>query len=606
MMFENRVALSKHEPAYFERKGDEWIQTTWGELKDISELFGMALIHDGFRKGDTLSILSANRLIWPVADLGTIGAGGISVGIYPTNSPEQCEYILKHSESKCILIDTQDQLQKILRIKDNLRGLQRIIVREPAAEKHDERIIQWDDFLQQGQAYKEQGGLDEFRRFAHSSRYEDIVIIVYTSGTTGNPKGACLSNRYVLASCESLYHTIEALNESVPENVLQDLADETMVALSFLPYCHVAERISGMYCRMYQGVAGYLVDDIMKLYPYMLEVNPHSFGGLPRFYEKIYAKIMSDVETGQIYDKQEFYRAMEISREVKQLKSEEKPVPDELRNAFDRAEERIYSKVRGNLGSRMLILTSGAAPIPGKVLDLFEHGANLPIFEAYGLTEFVCGAFNTPKAQKPDSVGRPMYGAEIQIAGDGEILFRGPLIFSGYYKDQKATAEAVDAEGWLHTGDIGRLDEDGFLFITGRKKEFVKTSTGKKIAPLFIENLCKKNHLISNVMVYGDNKSYLTLLVTLNSIELEAYAAANNIVYESYAELTKHPDIQKIVDSVIQEVNAKVSGTEQIKKYTILERDFSVHENEITPTGKVKRNVVSEKFRGIIEGMYCQ
>lgn len=606
-MLENAVSLWKESTSYCEKINGQWVPTTWAELKDSVDTFAMALLARGFAPHDTLCILSANRLIWPVSHLGAIAAGGIAVGIYPSSAPEQCAYILNHAGAKFVVVDTQTQLQKILKVLQKLPALQNIIVKEAGEHKElDSRIVSWEDFLQFGCAYRNKGMETQYRQIARSSQYDDTVVIVYTSGTTGNPKGACLSNRYILASCEALSHTVTDIMGAVPLEQLQQYQHQQFVSLSFLPFCHVAECISGMYFRMYSGVAAYLVDDAFKLYENFLEVSPHTFAGVPRFFEKIYAKVMNDVETGQGYNKQDFAKAITINKKAQECRRNKQPVPPELTQEIMWAETNICKKIRSNLGKRILACSSGGGPIPKEILDFFEYAANLPICEAYGLTECVCCAFNTPQAHKANSVGKPMYQCQIKIAEDGEILASGPLLFSGYYKDDKETQETIDSQGWLHTGDIGKLDEEGFLFITGRKKEFIKTSTGKKIAPLLIENLCKRNHLISNVMVYGDNKKYLTALITLNPLELIGYAKAHGLSYASYAALTRHPHIAEIVSNIIQQVNDQVSSTEQIKKYHVLDRDFTVEDNEITPTGKIKRNVLSQKFQDVLESMYTK
>jgi long-chain acyl-CoA synthetase len=602
-LLEERVRQDGPKAAYYEQIGGVWRATSWQELRNLADLFGMALMARGFQPNDRVAILSANRLIWPVADLGTIAAGGISVGLYPSSSPAQCEYILNHAQAGFVLVDTRQQLEKILAIRSNLTAAPTIIVAEPG-DYGDEHILVWSEFLQSGTQARLAGGEGRLLQTARAGRYEDTAIIVYTSGTTGQPKGACLSHRYVLASCESLEKTVCDINASLPAEIVAQHQSEPFVALSFLPFCHVGERISGMYHRLNLGIAGYLIHDMSRLYQIMLEVNPHTFAGLPRFFEKIYAKILNDVANGDGYQPAEFAAALELNKEIKRLRREGQVVPEDMLTRYADFDARIYRKVRANLGSRMLAASSGAAPIPPEVLDLFEYGANLTIFEAYGLTEFVCGAFNTPTARKPFSVGKPMHLCQLRIAPDGEILLRGHLMFSGYYRDEKETAEVIDSDGWLHSGDIGRLDTEGFLFITGRKKEFIKTSTGKKIAPLAIENLCKRHHLISNVMVYGDNRNYLTALITLNPLELCAFAKRAGISLTSYAALTALPQVRQVVESAIAAANQQVSSTEQIKKFTILEQDFSIEASEITPTGKVKRQVVTEKYHTVIAAMY--
>jgi long-chain acyl-CoA synthetase len=606
-MFESTVDAHAEEPCYFERVEGRWQPTTWRQLKEQADRFAMALLASGLRRGDTLSILSANRLLWPIADIGTIAAGGISVGIYPTSSAEQCEYLLGHSGSRWVVVDSPEQLTKIEKVRARLPDLQAVILGPgmPEPPSADPGLLPWSRFLARADQYRADQGWESYQRLAHASSHEDPVIVVYTSGTTGNPKGAVFSNRYVIASAAALGHLMDETRESFDPEVIARLQGQPLVTMSFLPFCHVAERISGMYARMHWGYAAYLVDDLTQLYANLLEANPHSFGGVPRFFEKVYAKVMNEVETGRGYRKDELEEAVRARRQAKELRARGEALPAELCARLARAEEQVARKVRSNFVNRILTLSSGAAPIPPEVLDMFEYAGNIPILEAYGLTELICCCFNTPRAHRANSVGRPMLGCQVRIAEeDGEILLRGPQMFSGYYKDEAATREVIDADGWLYTGDIGRLDEDGFLFITGRKKEFIKTSTGKKIAPLGIENLCKRNHLISNVMVCGDNRNYLTALITLNALELQAYAAALALPDREVAALSKNPAIHQLLQKTVDEVNRQVSRTEQIKRFTVLEQDFSVERYEITPTGKVKRNVVAERYREQIDAMY--
>src|SRR6185312_14696085 len=357
------------------------------------------------------------------------------------------------------------------------------------------------------------------RERAEGAGAEDVAVMVYTSGTTGAPKGACLSHRYIINSVESLRQTIPIY--------------DTDVSFSYLPFCHVAERISGLYNRLYAGASAYFVDDLARLGEYMLEVKPTVFASLPRFFEKIHARIVADGAT----------------------------------------------RIEDYFGGRIRLATSGGAPLPLEVAEFFAK-ADLPILQAYGLTENVCVAFNRPDNYKFGTVGPPMPGCEVRLAADKEILVRSEMMFSGYYKAPEETAK-VFSDGWLLTGDLGEFDEDGFLKIIGRKKELIVTSTGKKVAPALLENMLKESHLISQAMVYGEGRSYLVALITLN-------AAA------------KRETVQAIIDGV----NRRVSSTESIKRFAILDRDFEIACDEITPTGKLKRDVITNRFRDVIDGLY--
>ncbi|HEY0729394.1 MAG TPA: AMP-dependent synthetase/ligase, partial [Pyrinomonadaceae bacterium] len=434
---------------------------------------------------------------------------------------EQCQYIIDHSDAAFVVVDTQAQLEKILSVRAELPKVQFIIVLDEQAASAAPDVVSYRKFLELGRQSRDQFASLLSERGNGAAPY-DVAIMVYTSGTTGRPKGACLSHRYIINSVESLRQTIPIF--------------DTDVSFSYLPFCHVAERISGLYNRLYAGAPVYFVDDLARLNEYMLEVKPTVFASLPRFFEKIHAQIVATENTD----------------------------------------------IKYYFGGRIRLLTSGGAPLPLEVNEFFA-AAGLPILQAYGLTENVCVAFNRVDHYKFGTVGLPMPGCEVKLAPDGEILVRSEMMFSGYYKAPEDTAAAF-SDGWLLTGDLGEFDEDGFLKITGRKKELIVTSTGKKIAPSLIENMLKEHHLISQAMVYGEGKSYLVALITLSSAA---------------------PDAKQVVQQKIDDVNRRVSSTESIKKFAVLDRDFEIAKDEITPTGKIKRDVVAQRYSKLIEELYA-
>ena len=500
---------------FYFRSDDWWQGISWRQFEQETYDFATALLSLELKHGGSVCILMGNVPEWPISDIGTIMAGGVGVGLYLTSSAEQIAYIINHSDAEFVLVDTHDQLQKVLSIRDQLFKVRHIIALD--ADSADD-VISFRDFIARGHAERSRLA-SSLKERAEGAKPDDIAIMVYTSGTTGAPKGACLSHRYIINSVESLRQTIPIY--------------DTDVSFSYLPFCHVAERISGLYNRLYAGASAYFVDDLARLGEYMLEVKPTVFASLPRFFEKIHARIVADGST----------------------------------------------RVKDYFGGRIRLATSGGAPLPLEVAEFFA-AAGLPILQAYGLTENVCVAFNRPDNYKFGTVGPPMPGCEVRIGEDKEILVRSEMMFSGYYKAPEETAK-VFADGWLLTGDLGEFDEDGFLKIIGRKKELIVTSTGKKVAPALLENMLKENHLISQVMVYGEGRSYLVALITLNS------AAPRETV-------------QAIIDSV----NRRVSSTESIKRFAILERDFEIARDEITPTGKLKRDVITERFRDVINRLY--
>jgi len=563
-LFRRQTAKYRGKPIFYSRDYNAWSYTNWEDFEEQVHVFACALLAKGLTKGASVAILAGNVPEWTAADIATIAAGGVGVGIYPTSSPEQCEYIINHSDAEFVFVDSPRQLEKILQVRDRLPKVKNIIDIDSLAERDrrppdltqhqaellpndSDDVILYEDFVRFGRQNLE-SFLPQVEETGFGAKPEETAIMVYTSGTTGQPKGAMLSHKYILNSCESL-------RQSVP-------IFDTDVSFSYLPGCHVAERISGIYNRLYNGASVYFVDDLARLYAYMLEVKPTVFASLPRFFEKVYARVIS-----------------ENGRQIE---------PQAVKDAF---------------GGNIRLATSGGAPLPNEIAEFFA-AAGLPILQAYGLTENICVAFNRANDFKFGTVGKPMPMCEVKIAADGEILVKSPMMFSGYYKEPEKTAEMFDAEGWLKTGDLGALDEDGFLKITGRKKEIIVLSTGKNVAPALLENLLKENHLVSQAFIYGDGRSYLTALITLNQIEAEAHARANNIAFSDFAELTRKEEIRQTIAAQIEKTNARVASSEQIKKFVILKRDFSAEMDEVTPTLKIKRAVVAERFRDILENLY--
>jgi long-chain acyl-CoA synthetase len=583
--FRARKDSSPRDVFYF-RRDERWEGTSWRRFDEEAHDFATALLSLGLKKGGSVAILMGNVPEWPISDIGTIAAGGIGVGLYPTSSAEQCQYIINHSDAEFVLVDTAPQLEKVLSVGTQLPKVKAIIVLGESAAGQSEQVLSYKELLARGRDHRA-ACFSLLRERAEGATAEDIAIMVYTSGTTGPPKGALLSHRYIINSVESLRQTIPVF--------------DTDVSFSYLPYCHVAERISGLYNRLYAGASAYFVDDLSKLGQYMLEVKPTVFASLPRFFEKIHARVVADIEAAPKEEREDFNKALAVGREVSRLRQARKEVPVDLKDQYEAEAAPILTKVKNYFGGRIRLATSGGAPLPLEVAEFFD-AAGLPILQAYGLTENICVAFNRPDNHRFGTVGPPMPGCEVKIAEDGEIIVRSEMMFGGYYKAPEKTAEMF-LDGWLLTGDIGELDEDGFVKITGRKKELIVTSTGKKISPALIENMLKDHHLISHALVCGEGKSYLVALITLNPAEAIEFARTHEVGGDSN-NLARSESMRKLVQKMIEEVNIRVSTSEAIKKFAIVERDFEIEKDEVTPTGKLKREIVTAHYRDLIESLY--
>jgi long-chain acyl-CoA synthetase len=558
------------------KAGDEWKDIPYEELGETVSEVSRGLLDLGIKRGDRVAILSHTRPEWTYANFGILTAGGASVSIYQTNSPEECHYVLHHSESKAVFVEDAEQLAKIREVEGDLPELEHVIVMQ--ADDADERSVSLDALRERGRARDE----SEYREAIDAVTPEDTCLFIYTSGTTGPPKACILTHgNYV------------SIRDMTEENGVIEAGD---LVYLFLPLAHAFAVLIQFGALDVGSAIAYWEKDPQKIVPNLMELKPSYFPSVPRIFEKIYTMATSAAE-----DPEKLRQAVELGLKVRLMRERGEAVPDELQAAFDQADQALYQNVRNLFGGNIKQCVTGAAPIAKEILEFF-YACGVPIMEGYGMTETSTAATcNTLDAFRFGSVGKPWGQVEVKIAEDGEVLLRGPNIFKGYYKNDEATDEALE-DGWLHTGDLGSLDEDGFLFITGRKKDIIITAGGKNITPANLENGLKQNRWISQAVVIGDRRPYLVALITLDPEELAAFAQQHGIEPDQVADSEQmRAEVQKVVD----EVNAKVGRVEQIKKFKILPHDLAQETGELTPTLKVKRNVVAEKFAGEIEKLYA-
>jgi long-chain acyl-CoA synthetase len=563
-------------PALKHKVGDEWVEAGYSELGEGVSQVARGLIDLGIGRGDRVAILAHTRPEWTVANLGILASGAASVSIYQTNSPEECHYVLEHSESTAVFVEDDEQLEKIREIRDQLPALRHVIIFE--GDSRDD-AISIDELRERGRG-REQSELDE--RSA-SVAPGDACVFIYTSGTTGPPKGVILTHGNYRAMCDM-----------VPES---RSVGEGQTAYLFLPLAHAFALLIQFVALERGATIAYWQKDPQKIISDLMEVKPSYFPSVPRIFEKIYT-----LATSNAPDREKLEQAVKVGVTVRQMEERGEEVPAELREAFDRAEEALFQNVRNLFGGKVEQCVTGAAPIAKEILEFF-YACGVPVMEGYGMTETSTSAtVNTPEAYRFGSVGKPMQGVEARIAEDGELLLRGPNIFTSYYKNDEATQSTL-VDGWLHTGDLGSIDEDGFVYITGRKKDIIITAGGKNITPANLENGLKQNRWISQAVVIGDRRPYLVAIITLDPDELPAFAQEHEIAPEDVPESeAMRAEVQRAVD----EVNAKVGRVEQVKKFVILPHDLSQETGELTPTLKVKRNVVNEKYAGVVEALYAR
>src|SRR5215475_2189116 len=589
-LFWERVERSADRPAQQFKQGAGWKTITWREVGETVREVALGLLTLGRGKGDSVALLSASRAEWVQADFAIFAAGCVTVPVYPTYPPDLIAYIVNDSGARTIIVEDPAQLAKVLQAREKTPNLEHIIVISGYdAPRPPEMIMTWERLRRLGRENAGAHASTLAERVA-STRPTDLATIVYTSGTTGPPKGVMQTHGNHIAA-------VSASKQATP-------TEEGWVHLLFLPLAHSFARLES-FLGVAHGLTTAFAENLDKVGDNLRETRPHFICSVPRVFEKVYAKILAGVEAGSPAKKKIFNWAVSVGRDVSRHQQRGQPVPTALELKRKLAHKLVFSKLHAALGGRLQWAVSGGAPLARDIAEFF-HAAGILLLEGYGLTE-TCPAltFNRPDRYKFGSVGQALPGVEVKIATDGEILARGPNIATlGYYKQPEATHEVFDTEGWFHTGDIGRIDEDGFLFITDRKKDLIVTAGGMNIAPQNIENLLKADPFISQVMVHGDRRPYPVALITLNPDELGKFARDQGVLTTDPASLVRHPKIVERVTRTVEEKNTDLQSYAKIKKFSILPTDFTLEGGELTPTLKVKRKVVAEKYRKELEALY--
>ena len=558
----------------------EWTSKTYGEIGEVVQRLALGLMDLGIAKGDKVSILANTRPEWTYFDFAALTTGATVVPIYQTNSPEECQYVLENSDAKTVIVEDEEQLAKIREVRDRCPALEHVILMTGEADD----AISAAELAERGTSHD----AAEWEERWSSVSPDDICTFIYTSGTTGPPKGCVISH--------GNYRSM--LDMVLEVGVLGD--DE--VTYLYLPLAHSFALLIQFGTVALGATLAYWQRDPLKIIPDLAEVKPTYFPSVPRIFEKIYTAATAAAEKAGGMKKAVFNWAIGVGRRMREAERSGKQPGYFLRRQYEIADKQVLAKIRNLFGGNVKVAVSGAAPINPEILRFFD-AAGVLVVEGWGMTETSTAAtIATPEDFKFGTVGRPFPGCEIKIADDGEILARGPNIFQGYYKNPEATAETL-VDGWLHTGDIGEIDPEGYVKITGRKKDIIITAGGKNITPANLEAEIKQHPLVSQCVVIGDRRPYLVSVVTLDPEEAEKFAQENNLPPDPEA-LASNELVRKAIDEHLDKVNSKFARVEQVKKLAILRHDLSQEGGELTPTMKVKRNVVADKYAGEIEALY--
>ena len=582
-MFEQSVEKHGNKPALAHKpKGGTYQDITYSEFGDSVDIFSKGLSTLGVHKGDRVAILSENRPEWAISDFGILNAGAINVPMFSTLTAAQVGYILNDSGSKIICVSTKNQLEKVMAIREQVHSLEQIIIYDEFEGEAPNGVYEFADVCSQGM--ETDVTLDDV------TNVDEIATIIYTSGTTGNPKGVMLTHSNFLSNITAA-------------KSLVDVGD-TDILLSFLPLSHVFERLGGHYVPIFSGAKVAYAESTFTVAQNMQEVSPTVMLSVPRLYETMHDRVLRAVEAGSSLKQKIFHWGVSVGSAVSsKIQQGEKPSAIlQLKQSI--ADKLVFAKLKTATGGQLRFFISGGAALPQSIAEFF-HAAGILILEGYGLTETSpVISLNYPEKWKFGTVGVPVPGIEVMIAEDGEILTRGPHVMKGYFNNETATAEVIDADGWFYTGDIGIIDEDGFIKITDRKKNIIVLSNGKNVAPQPIESQLVQSPYIDQIMLVGNERKNIAALIVPNFDALKSWASDNAIDNSDIPELLKTRDVQQLIQKEIRDRLIDFADFEQVRRFVLFEKEFSQEEDEMTPTLKLKRNVIIEKYGHVIEEMY--
>ena len=583
-LFEAVTSAHPDEVAFRYKKEGAWRDVTWSDQRRAVDSISKSLIALGVEKGDAVGVVGSTRLEWVQCDSAIVNIGAVTVGIYHSLLAADCSYVIQHSETALLFVEDEVQLKKILAVRDEMPALRRIVLLDGPGDE-SLGVIAWSDFIALGSSVAE----SDLERRNRSIAPDDLASLVYTSGTTGLPKGAMISHANLLC-------TARAADAFLP-------LEPGYTTLLFLPLAHVFARLIVYLC-MQAAVTIAFAEDLGKIAENLREVRPHFIGSVPRIYEKFHEKIVDSATRGGGFRACLFNWAVRTGSRVEwsRMQGKRASVVSRLQHAV--ADRLVLAKVREAFGGRIIFCASGAAPLNPKICEFFVS-CGVPLIEGFGLTENT-GLSNANRIDRirAGTVGPVVSGVEMKLAPDGEVLFSGGNVMAGYFKDPQATAKAIDEDGWLRSGDIGTIDEDGYLEITDRKKDLIVTAGGKNVAPQRIEKFLRESRFISQAVAYGDRRKFISALITLDADNVRRWAAERGLELGGRVDLAGHPAVLELIEREIAERNRELASFESVKKFRILPRDLSIETGELTPTLKPKRKVIYGKYGDLLDEMY--
>ncbi len=587
-MFTSVTAKYAGKAAYGFKVGEQWQELTFTQVREQVEKITGGLKSLGLKNEERVAIIAPNNQLWALADYSIVCARGVVVTIYPTLTPKQIWWIAQHSEARFLLCGDREQTEKVLPLLPELTKVEKIIVLDDTSISHPQ-VMTLRRLLEIGATYNSEHP-GNFEDGIKNILPEDLLTLIYTSGTTGEPKGVMLTHRNLTSNIQGSLQVIHA--------------DENDIFLSFLPLSHSFERMAGHYLATGIGAKICYAESINTVADNMREIHPTLMTAVPRFYEKVYAKIIDNIAASSAIKRNLFWWAIDAGKKADQKNNAGKKPGSLLSTKLAVAEKLVFHKLKERVGGRLRFFVSGGAPLSKEIAEFFR-AAGIAILEGYGLTETSpVISINPLEKNKLGTVGRAIPGVEVQIAADGEILTRGPHVMKGYFKDDDATREVIEPSGWFHTGDVGMMDEDGYITITDRKKNILVTSGGKNVAPQPMENVLVTSKWIEQIVVIGDKRKFVSALIVPAFVNLEAWAKEKGLAYTDHESLITLPAVKELYDRVIAESMEGFAQFEKVKKYILLSQEFTIESGELTPSLKVKRNVVEKRYAELIDAMY--